>query len=69
MKENNRFPMKVSPEWYEFLENFSANRVKVGMEKRTLPFSRLPDIIIKYFKLNNDRYLDLVKMEYKNGNK
>jgi len=64
----NKKPMKVSKEWYDFVEKFGANRVKAGKDLRTLPFCQLPDIIVKYFKINNDRYLELVNMETKNGN-
>jgi len=60
-------PMKATEEWYNFLLKFGANRVKSGVDIRTGNFCDLPDIIVKYFKLNNDRYLELVNLEAKNG--
>jgi len=68
MKENQR-PLKVSNDFRNFIENLGANRVKVGTEKRTLPLCKLPDVLVKYFKLNNDRYLELCKLEASNGTK
>jgi hypothetical protein len=66
----NKRPMKVSQECYDFYENMGSNRVKVGSEKRNLPLCILPDVIVKYFKLNNDRYIELCKLKFeynKNG--
>ena len=66
----NKRPMKVSQKCYDFLENLGSNRIKVGSEKRTLPLCVLPDVIVKYFKLNNERYMELCKLKFeynKNG--
>jgi len=65
----NKISMKMGPGFYDFIENLGANRVKVGSEKRTLSLCVLPEVVVKYFKTNNDRYLELCKMEYKNGTK
>lgn len=65
----NKRTMKVSDEFHNFILKFGANRVKSDMEMQTKSLCELPDIIVKYFKLNNDRYLELVKMEFENGNK
>ena len=65
----NKKPLKISEEFYDFLLRLGANRVKVGMELQTLNLCDLPDTIVKYFKANNDRYLELAKVEVKNGNK
>lgn len=62
-------PMKVSDEWYEFIEKFGVNRIKSDIDSKMLPLCKLPDIIVNYFKLNNDRYLEIVNMEATNGTK
>jgi hypothetical protein len=64
----NKKSIKVSEEFYEFIIKMGANRVRIGMEDQTLPICEIPDIILKYNKLNNDRYLELINMEY-NGDK
>lgn len=63
----NDKPLKSSEEFHSFLLKMGANRVKSDMELITLPICVLPNIIVKYFKTNNDRYLELIKMEYENG--
>ena len=66
---NNKRPIKVSQSFYDFIVKFGSNRVKSDMEMQTRNICDLPDIIVKYFKTNNDRYLELVKFEVENGNK
>jgi len=63
----NKISLRVSKDFYNFVLKFGANRVKADMELQTLSLCELPDIIVKYFKLNNDKYLDLVNMETNNG--
>ena len=63
----NKRSLRVSDAFYNFILKFGANRVKADMELETLGKCDLPDLIVKYFKLNNDRYLELVKMENNNG--
>ena len=63
----NKKPIKVSSQFYNFLLKFGANRVKSDMELQTRNLCELPDIIVKYFKADNDRYLELVKFEVKDG--
>lgn len=65
----NKKPIRVSNEWYEFIEKFGVNRIKSSVDSKMLPLCQLPDIIVKYFKLNNERYLELVNMEAVNGTK
>ena len=65
----NKRPMRVSSFFYDFILKFGANRVKADMELQTGSICDLSDIIVKYFKANNDRYLELVKFEVDNGDK
>lgn len=63
----NKITMRVSRDFYDFIEKVGANRVKVGIDKRTIPLCQVPDFITRYFKLNNDRYLELVNLEGEDG--
>jgi len=63
----NKRVIKVSPEFYKFIENLNTNRIKVGSEKKSLYLCETPDIVVKYFKKNNERYLELCKMERNDG--
>lgn len=64
---NKKRHLKVSQLFYDFIIKFGVNRVKSDMELQTKNICDLPDIIVKYFKHNNDRYLELVKFEVENG--
>ena len=59
----NKSSVKLSKENKYFLKKLGINRIKLDMDKRALSYSDLMQIIRKYFKLNNDRYLELVKSE------
>ena len=63
----NKKSMKVSLLFYDFILKFGANRVKADMELQTISICDLPDIIVKYFKSDNNRYLELVNFEVENG--
>jgi hypothetical protein len=65
----NKKTLRVSENFYNFVEKFGANRVKADMELHTQALCDLPDLIVKYFKENNDRYLELVKFGVKDGTK
>ena len=60
-------PLKISNEFYEFVKKGCTNRVKVDTDEHEMKLCDFPDTIVNYFKLNNDRYLELIKMENKNG--
>lgn len=55
---------KLSMKTIDFLKNFKRNRIKTDTDPLPLSYNKLMDIIVNYFKLNNDRYLELVQMEY-----
>lgn len=58
----NKTSVKLSGEVTDFLKNFRKNRTKVDMDEDYLSYSRLLEIIVKYFKDNNERYLEAVKL-------
>jgi hypothetical protein len=66
MRKNYR-TMKVNDEVYDFITNIISNRIKVGSDSVPLHREDIPLLIVKYFKLNNDRYLELVKLGENNG--
>ena len=53
--------VKLSETGIEFLKKFRTNRRKMEMDEEDLSYWKLLEIVVKYFKANNDRYLDLVK--------
>lgn len=66
---NNKKPMKVSEEFYNFIKRFGINRIKEGTDSSNRNLCDLPDIIVKYFKLNKDRYIELARMVVDDGTK
>lgn len=65
----NKKAIKVSSQFYHFLLKLGVNRVKMDVDLQSKNLCDLPDLIVKYFKLNNDRYLELCKMGVENGAK
>jgi|LSQX01.1.fsa_nt_gb hypothetical protein len=60
----NGVSIRVSKETTNFLKRFLINRIKSDTETETTKsYLYLLDIIVKYFKMNNQEYLALVKME------
>jgi len=64
--------VKMSDENLTFWKNLNVNCIKMDKTKEILSYSDLQESIVKYFKLNNDRYLELVELignleEKKNG--
>jgi hypothetical protein len=56
---------KMSMKKIEFNKKLKVNRIKADTDDEPLAFWRLDDLIVDYFKANNDRYLEVVKMGYK----
>lgn len=60
--------VKVNDETISFLKKLSTNRRKVDVDEKDLSYWRLIGVIVKYFKNNDARYLELIKLaEGKNG--
>lgn len=58
----SKVSIKVSDEGINFLKKLITNRRKADIDESDLHYWKVMEIIAKYFKLNNDRYLELVKM-------
>lgn len=56
---------KVSTKTIAFTKKFKVNRLKNGTDDEPLAYWKLWDTVVDYFKLNNDRYLELVELENK----
>jgi len=61
-KMTNTRPFKLSEEFLSFSRRLQKNRVKADIDEETIGHPRTSKIISKYFKLNNDRYLELVQL-------
>ena len=62
---NNPTQIKLYPTGKAFLEKLRVNRVKADIDKKTIGYAKLIEVIYQYFKENNDRYKELLKLEYK----
>ncbi len=61
----NDTPIRLSKDFRDFLFKASANRVANGTEKKQISLTKICDLIARYFKENNEEYLDLINMEVK----
>ena len=62
--------VKVTDDTLEFLKKIPMNRVRINLEEEKLiSITESLSLIERYFKLNNNRYMELIKMIYENGNK
>ena len=56
-------PIRVSENFYGFIDRGLTNRVKSDTDKKTISINEFCDTIYKYFKENNKRYLELMKIQ------
>ncbi len=54
--------VKLSDKGIAFLKKFRLNRIKANTDEEILSYADLLDVVAKYFKSNNDKYLELVKV-------
>lgn len=64
MTKKNGQSIKVSNEGKEFLKQMQINRIKLDLE--TLSYLECLEQIAKYFKNNNNRYIEMITGENKN---
>jgi hypothetical protein len=67
MKEVNFRTMKFPAEARDLINNIRAIRrgSPVFVDKEQLTQAQTIKLIVKYFKLNNERFKELIMMEYK----
>jgi septin family protein len=66
--------VKMSDENRIFWKNLNINCIKTNHLREIISYSDLQETVVKYFKLNNDRYLELIELvgkmgENQNGNR
>ena len=57
----SKVPIKISKEGMDFLKKLRLNRIKADVDEEPLFHYQTIELIAKYFKLNNDRYLEMVQ--------
>jgi len=67
MTNKNTPPIRLDDEFISFLERAQLNRIKTDIDFKTIGNPRMSALIVKYFKLNNNRYLELINMEEQNA--
>ena len=55
--------VRLSKEFNLFLSRIIKNRIKSDVDDIPLTRTEAADIVVKYFKNNNDKYLELIKVE------
>lgn len=55
--------IRVSKEFYDFIDRALVNRVKSDTDKRTISINEFCDTIFLFFKNNNPAYLELIKIK------
>jgi hypothetical protein len=63
----NNSSTRLSDEFKAFLKKLQFNRIKADVDDGILSSVATANLLVKYFKLNNDRYLELVQMEKDNA--
>lgn len=63
MAIKNISPIRLDESFLPFLEKAQTNRLKVETDMRLIQNPRMSKLIVDYFKLNHDRYMELIKME------
>ncbi len=54
--------VKMSEDVVSFLKKFRTNRRKTDVDESDLSYSRLLEVIVKYFKQDEKKYLEIVKL-------
>ena len=63
-------PIRISEEFKDFIDNTRATRRSkaTGIDKEMLTQLQTCDLVVKYFKLNNDKFLELIKIKFEKEN-
>jgi len=56
---------RMSVESINFVDKINTNMIRAKVIEKALPRTEVFDRILEYFKLNNERYIELIKMEKK----
>lgn len=66
MSKENLEPIKISKKGKVFLTQMKINRIKLDLEPLTYP--QCIEKMARFFKVNNDLYLKMLKEEESNAN-
>lgn len=59
---DSKYPVRFSKIGLEFLDKINTNRIRAGVADKAISRSDAFDkVIVKYFKSNNDKYLEMIK--------
>jgi len=61
----NNVSVKMSQEAITFTDNANTNMIRAGVIEKALSRTAVWDKLVRYNKLNNDRYIEFIKMEIK----
>jgi hypothetical protein len=62
LKENLR-TTKLTNEGLNFLKKMQVNRIKKGVTEEMETIPQMMDLVVKFFKLNNDIYLTMLEVD------
>ena len=65
--KKNYTSMKVAPEFKSFVKKAAINHAYIKKLENPISQTDVQLRIVKYFKLNNDIYINLINMEDKNA--
>jgi len=63
MINKNTTTIKVDQSFVDFLNKAQANMIIAGITKRKLSNKNICNKIEKYFKMNNEEYLEFIELE------
>ena len=59
---DNKYPVRLTKETLEFADKINTNRIRTGVSDKAMSRADVFDkVIVKYFKSNNDKYLEMIK--------
>lgn len=70
----SKVSVKMSEENIKFWKKLNVNAIKTDNIQEIISYSNLQEAVVNYFKINNDRYLELLELiketeEKRNGTK
>lgn len=58
----NKISVKIELDAKEFIEKLRLNRIKIGSDDEIKSLAETFNLVMKYFKINQEEYLKLVKL-------
>jgi len=68
MTNKNTPPIRLNEDFISLLDKAQVNRIKLGIDKKTIGYPRMSKLIERYFKLlSEDKYIEFINMEEQNA--